>query len=213
MLTMGILLVILIITFVFIMGSGLLFLQMFSQRRTSSKDKLTEQSNVSEKSDNKTRFHWSYIILPLVLLTISIIIVVYFFGKLPDEVAYRFHSDGSPSAWLTRNSIVLWTIIPQLLLALLAVAVAYGTTRIGRMLNQTSTDGINLQTVLVVMSNMVVIPQLILVFAVLNIFSYNAFQVRIGFIWWFILAIIIVSFVLLSIFFVRIIRSTIKLNK
>lgn len=212
MLAMSILLIILVVTFIFILGSGLLFLQLFSRKQTSSKVESAEQTGIPVKSDNKTRFRWSHIILPLVLLIISAVIVIYFYGRLPSEVAYRFHTDGSPSAWLTRNSIILWALIPQLLLALLAVTVAYGTTRISRLFSETSTGVVNINTVLLVMSNMVVIPQLILIFAVLNIFSYNSFQVRIGFMWWFILALIVVSLVLLSIFFVRIIRSNTKLN-
>ena len=81
----------------------------------------------------------------------------------------------------------------RLLLTLLAIVIAYGTTKISDLFNQASEAGIKLDTILMVMSNMVVIPQLILIFAMLNIFSYNSFQTHIGFIWWVSLAIIIVG--------------------
>ena len=198
---MGILLVILVITFIVILGAGLILLKMFSQKQSASPTKQDEPSHPAETSENKIGFRWSYIILPLVILVVSAGIVIYFYGKLPDAVDWRLNSDGSP---VSRNSIIMWAIVPQLLLTLLATIIAYGTTRISHLFDQTS--GITLDTVLFVMSNMVVIPQLILLIAILNIFSYNSYQTRIGSIWWIALAIIIAGAVLLSIFFVRIIR-------
>jgi multidrug transporter EmrE-like cation transporter len=53
------------------------------------------------------------------------------------------------------------------------------------------------------MSNMVVIPQLILLVAMINIFSYNSFQTHVSFVWWISLAVIFTGIILLSIFFVR----------
>ena len=54
-----------------------------------------------------------------------------------------------------------------------------------------------------VMSNVVVIPQLILTFAILRIFSYNSFQTDINFVWWVSLAVILLGIILLSVFFIR----------
>jgi hypothetical protein len=53
------------------------------------------------------------------------------------------------------------------------------------------------------MSNVVIIPQLILTFTMLNIFSYNAYGTRIGFVWWICLAVTLAGIILLSIFFIR----------
>jgi len=50
---------------------------------------------------------------------------------------------------------------------------------------------------------MVVIPQLILLVAMINIFSYNSFQTHVSFVWWISLAVIFTGIILLSIFFVR----------
>jgi uncharacterized membrane protein len=57
------------------------------------------------------------------------------------------------------------------------------------------------------MSNMVVIPQLVLLFTMLNIFRYNSSQTRLTFIWWVGLGIIVIGLVFLGIFFVRAIRK------
>ena len=207
MITMIILLVILVVTFIFILGAGLVFLQVFSPKKAASQTKPDEQRYAAEKSGSKTGVRWSYFVLPVVILLLSVIITIYFYGKLPDNVAYRFSADGSASAWLGRNRIVLWAVVPQLLLTLLAMVITYGTTKISDLFNQASDASIKLDTVLMVMSNMVVIPQLILIIAMLRIFSYNSFQTHIGFVWWVSLAIIIVGIVLLSIFFVRTLRK------
>ena len=202
---MIILLVILVITFIFILGAGLVFLQMFSPKKPASPTKTDENSTTAEKSTSKTGTRWSYFILPVVILLASVVITVYFYGKLPNAVVWRLNSNNSPT--ISRFQIVLWSVVPQLLLTLLAIVIAYGTTKISDLFNQASEAGIKLDTLLMVMCNMVVIPQLILIFAMLNIFSYNAFQTHISFIWWVSLGIIIAGVVLLSIFFIRAIRK------
>jgi len=67
-------------------------------------------------------FHWSYIILPLVILLLSMILIACFYHRLPVEVSYHFRADGSPDRWLSRGAIILWMLLPQLFLTLLAIA-------------------------------------------------------------------------------------------
>ncbi len=63
------------------------------------------------------------------------------------------------------------------------------------------------------MSNMVVIPQLILLVAMINIFSYNSFQTHISFVWWVSLTVIFTGIIFLGIFFVRALQKMAKQNK
>jgi hypothetical protein len=205
MVTMVILLVILVVTFIFILGAGLVFLQMFSPKKPASQTKPDEPPHPAVKSAKKPGIRWSYFILPVAILLISVIITIYFYGKLPDAVVWRLNS--SNSATISRSQLVLWSIVPQLLLALLALVIAYGAAKISDLFNQASDSSIKLDTVLIVMSNMVVIPQLVLIIAMLRIFSYNAFGTQISFIWWVSLAIILAGVVFLSIFFVNLIRK------
>jgi uncharacterized membrane protein len=80
---MIILLVILIITFIFILGAGLVFLKMFSPKKTVSEPQPGEQPQPVEKPETKIRLRWSYFVLPLAILLVSVIITIYFYGKLP----------------------------------------------------------------------------------------------------------------------------------
>ena len=197
------LLVILIVTFIFILGAGLVFLKMFSPKKTAPESESSpgEPPQPAQKSDTKIRLRWSYFVLPLAILLVSVIITVYFYGKLPAQVVWQLNSATSPT--VSRGQIALWAIIPQVLLALLAYLIALGASRIGDLFKEASASGIQLDSILMVMSNVVVIPQLILTFAILRIFSYNSFQTDINFVWWVSLAVILLGIILLSVFFIR----------
>ena len=52
-------------------------------------------------------FRWSYIILPVVILLLSIILVAYFYQRLPAEVGYQFKPDGLPDRAVAATDEVL----------------------------------------------------------------------------------------------------------
>ena len=151
-------------------------------------------------------FHWSYIILPLVILSLSIILTGYFYHQLPTEVAYHFKLDGSPDRWLSREMITVWLLVPQLLLTLVAGAITWGVTKLGILSGQPEGTWIKPEGILSVMGNMVALPQIILCFAMLDIFSYNSYQIHIMPLWVFALIIIGLGGIILGIFFILVIR-------
>ena len=153
-------------------------------------------------------FHWSYIILPLAILCLSIILTAYFYRLLPVEVAYRFKPDGSPApdSWLSRGMITLWLLVPQFLLTLLAGAITWGITKLGILSRQSGSAWIKLKGMLSLMGNMIALPQIILCFAMLDIFSYNSYQLHIMPLWVFTLIIMGLGGIILGIFFILAIR-------
>ena len=152
-------------------------------------------------------YRWRYIVLPITILLLSIILVVVFSGQLDDEVAYRFKSDGSPDGWIGRNAIILWTLLPQLLLTLLAGGITWGIAKLGARINQNMASGIKLERILLLMGNMVTLPQIIICFALFDIFSYNSYQVHIMPVWVFALIIMVLGALVLSVFFIQAIRQ------
>jgi len=152
-------------------------------------------------------FHWSYIILPLVILLLSIVLTAYFYHRLPAEVAYGFKLDGSPDKWLSRGTIILWLLLPQLFLTLLATAITWGITKLGILSKQTEGTPIKPERILSLMGNLVALPQIILCFALADIFSYNSYQTHIMPLWVFVLIIMGLGAVILSIFFIRVMRQ------
>ncbi len=152
-------------------------------------------------------FHWSYIILPLVILLLSIVLTAYFYHLLPAEVAYSFKLNGSPDKWLSRGTIILWLLLPQLFLTLLATAITWGITKLGILSNQTESIRIKPKRILFLMGNLVVLPQIILCFALADIFSYNSYQTHIMPLWVFVLIIMGLGAVILSVFFISVMRQ------
>ncbi len=152
-------------------------------------------------------FHWSYIILPVAILLLSIILTAFFYYRLPLEVAYHFKSDGSPDRWLSRGAIILWLFLPQLFFTLLAGAITWGITKLGALFRQPESTWIKPENILVLMGNMIALPQVILCFAMLDIFSYNSYQIHILPLWVFALIIMGLGGIILGIFFIRAMRQ------
>ncbi len=158
-------------------------------------------------------FHWIYIILPVVILLLSLILTAYFYHRLPGEVAYHFQSDGSPDRWLSRGTTILWTLLPQLLFTLLAGAITWGITRLSALFKQPESTWIKPESILLLMGNMVALPQVILDFAMLRIFIYNSYQIQILPLWVFALIIMGLGGIILGIFFIRAIRQVWRANR
>ncbi len=151
-------------------------------------------------------FRWSYIILPLAILALSIILTGYFYHRLPTEVAYHFKLDGSPDRWLSREMITVCLLVPQLVLTLMAGAVTWGITKLGILSRQEESTWIKPEGMLSLMGNMIGLPQIILCFAMLDIFSYNSYQTHIMPLWVFVLIIMGLGGIILGIFFILAIR-------
>ncbi len=148
-------------------------------------------------------FHWSYIILPVVILLLSIILTAYFYHLLPGEMAYHFESDGSPDRWFSRGAIVLWMLLPQLFLTLLAGGITWGITRLGTLFRHPESTLVKPERILLLMGNMIGLPQIVLCFAMLDVFSYNSYQIHLLPLWVFALIVMGLGGIILGIFFIR----------
>jgi uncharacterized membrane protein len=155
-------------------------------------------------------FRWRYILLPMAILLLSILLSAYFYHLLPSEVAYHFKADGSPDRWLSRNAIIVWTLVPQIILTLVAGGLTWGITRLGIRFSQAKNAKEKSEGILLLIGNMIVLPQVIICFAMLDIFSYNSYQIHIMPLWLFALIIMVLGGITLGIMFIRIIRQTLR---
>ena len=151
-------------------------------------------------SEKHITFRWTYIILPVAILLISVILAVYFYGLLPPEVAYHFQ-DGSPDRWMSRSAIIVWLVVPQFVLVFIGLIISGGTTILSR--RSWQTENTQVRKVLLITGNMVALPQVILAFAMLDIFLYNAYQIHLIPLWIFVLIIMILGGIILGIFFIQ----------
>jgi uncharacterized membrane protein len=160
----------------------------------------TEPERESQENNN---LRWTYIALPAMILLLSLILTAIFYTLLPAEVAYHFRS-GEPDRWLGRSAIVAWLVIPQACCTLLAFAVVSTALLSVRFWSAGATP---LKQVLPVMGNMVALPQVILLFAMLDIFLYNAYQIRLIPVWVFTVIIMALGGIVLVAFFIRTTRQ------
>jgi uncharacterized membrane protein len=152
-------------------------------------------------------FRWSYIIAPLVIFLLSIILSAYFYHLLPAEVAVYFGSDGTPDRWLSRELTMVMALLPQLLLAMVAVAIAWGMTRLVSRFWRPGETKVNLETIISLMGNMIALPQIVFGFAMADIFVYNAYQIHLLPLWVFALIFMVAGGVVIGVFFFRAIRQ------
>ena len=159
------------------------------------------------KKPEKPSFHLSYIILPVAILLLSIILTAFFYHRLPPEVAYNLRGGDFPDKWLSRGAFLAWMLIPQLFLALVAWGITWGITRLGILSRQPEGAVIKPERILSFMGNIIALPQLILAFAMLDIFSYNSYQVNIMPLWVFALIVMGAGAIVLGILFILTIRQ------
>jgi uncharacterized membrane protein len=158
---------------------------------------------VKTDPENKVRFRWIYIVLPVVFLLLSIILAAIMFHTLPTQVAYHFHGD-MPDRWLARSAFISWMIIPQFLFTMLAFATVRITLLGARYLSPESTP---INKLLPVMGNILALPQIILFVAMLQFFLYNAYNTGIFPVWITALIILLAGGIFLAFFFIRTIRQ------
>jgi Na+/melibiose symporter-like transporter len=152
--------------------------------------------------ETKSSLRWTYIILPVSFLLVSLILTAFFYRLLPAEITYRLQGD-IPEKWMGRGALVLWMNLPQVVFFLLSLA----TVRLVLTgAHYWSADETPLNQLLPLMGNMVALPQLILLVVMLNLFLYNAYHVQMMPVWIIVVVIMAAGCIVLGIIFIRIIR-------
>jgi hypothetical protein len=150
-------------------------------------------------SENKAIFHGTYIVLPVVFLFLSLIFIAFFYRLLPSDVAYHFQ-DNSPDKWLSRSAFTAWLVIPQFFFTLLSFVVVRLVLLGARYWPPADTP---LNRLLPVMGNIVALPQVILLFAMLDFLLYNTYQIKLIPLWVVTLIVMILGGIVLAVFFIR----------
>jgi hypothetical protein len=99
-------------------------------------------------------------------------------------------------------------LLLQFLLVLAASAITWGITRMSRSFGQIE-SALKPERLILLMGNMAALPQIVLAFVMLDIFSYNIYGRHLMPIWLFALIDIIAGGIILTILFIR----TIKLSR
>ena len=140
----------------------------------------------------------------MALLVVTLVLIAVFYPRLPEQVAYRFQ-DVSPDKVLSRGAFITWLIIPHLLFTLLAFILVRVVLMSARYWPD---EDAPIRKILPVMGNMAALPQVILTFALLQIFLYNAYQIELLPIWVFALIIMIAGGIVLGAVFFQVFRQS-----
>jgi hypothetical protein len=132
-------------------------------------------------------------------------LAAYFYHLLPAEVAVHFEA-GEPDGWLSRQMVMVLALLPQLLLTLVALALAWLMARLAARSWPKEGTKTNPRTIVALMGNMVALPQIVFGFAMADIFVYNAYQIHLPSLWILALVFMVVGGVVIGVVFTRAIR-------
>jgi len=156
-------------------------------------------------------FRWQYILLPLIFTLLTLLMAVIFYGKLPDQTAYRFLTGGLPAVWTSRAIVVGVVLVIQLLLTLAGWGIVIAAGRAIK-IPQSEEAFIKPENLLNWMGNMMALPQFIVSFVLLDIFSYNVYQVHFMPVWLFVVLVLVIASIGFLGFLVYLVVKAVKQN-
>jgi len=127
---------------------------------------------------------------PVIVFLLSIILFAFFYHLLPTEVAVHFDIDGNPDNWLGPEMTGVTLLAPQLLFLLMALGIAWGVVRLDQRFSWSENGGVGTGRMVSFMGNIMALPQLIILFAMLDILSYNSYQTHILPMWLFLIIVL-----------------------
>ncbi|MFH0942040.1 MAG: hypothetical protein V1823_03345 [Chloroflexota bacterium] len=133
----------------------------------------------------RAAFRPAYIILPALVFLLSAAITAWFYPRLPEELVYRFKPGAATQAHFPRQMAPALMLLPQLLLALPLGGITWGITRLTRAPDEKGNQSLALEKVILLMGNIAALPQLIVCFALADIFSYNSYGRHLMSLWLF----------------------------
>ncbi|HUT96710.1 MAG TPA: DUF1648 domain-containing protein [Dehalococcoidales bacterium] len=151
-------------------------------------------------------FRWSYVAVPLVVLLLLVGLSAYFYHLLPADVAVRFDADGTPQSWLSPMMTMVLALLPQILLTVVALLLAWVTTRLASRFWSREGTRAKPGTIVALMGNMIALPQIVFGFAIADIFVYNAYQIHLPPVWIFAVSFMVGGGIIIGVVFVRAIR-------
>jgi uncharacterized membrane protein len=159
-------------------------------------------------------FRWRYVSLPVLVLAISIILIMVFYSRLPFPVAFHFDAGGAPDEFAIPGLFVFWTLMPQFLLTIGAILVTWAVSWLAKHFLAPENMAVNPKRIMALTGNMVAIPQIILLYAILDIIIYNVYLVRIQpSILVFSLIVLLLGAIVLTVFLVRDVKNVWDSNK
>jgi uncharacterized membrane protein len=153
-------------------------------------------------------FRWSYVAAPISLAIICLIIAVAFVSYLPSPLGFRFNSDGAVRMFMNTYTFIALMIAAQIVCALAAWGIANTIISMGHNAFKTSQPQVSLDAYISLTSNMVLLPQMILAYIMLDAFIYGVWTRHIVSVGLFSILTIVIGSLILIFMFMRLLSHT-----
>jgi len=189
-----------VIALVFLVGLvlGGAGIWLFGRRRTP-----TPRDPAPKPPSTGPSFRLSFIALPGAVALATIVTLVILYPLLPAEIAFRFSSSGEPRGTIGSGLFVGLMIGAQFIVVGLAAAIAFGIVNMARRMIKDSPTAINPGSIIWLMVNMLVLPQLIVAFVALDAAYYAHAETHIMTPWLFSILAIGVGTLMIIVLFAR----------
>ena len=201
---------ILIIGLFFVFGFVLVlavFYFFFKNSPKAGQPAAAQQAEATQTPAKDLKFKWTYIALPAAILLLACILTAIYYPQLTEEVAYRFNIDGTPKSWFSRGAVTSIALIPQFILMPLAAFIALGVIKLSRTSGQL-VSGFSSEKLVVFMCNLVALPQVVIGFVMLDIFSYNVSGSHLMPVWLFVIIAMALAGVILAVFIIQALKRS-----
>lgn len=154
----------------------------------------------------KPGFGYSRIVFPLIVLAASMVLALIFLPQVTGELAFRFTANGNPLNSANRYLVTGFLIGAQVLLVAGGWLNGYFIYRVGASHGTTSLSGVKAAKTAVLSANMVALPQVILAFVLVYVYSFNVSGVHLMPVWLFVVLAMVTGSMIIIYNFVKITR-------
>jgi uncharacterized membrane protein len=140
---------------------------------TTQSKPVGETSKTAKAPPSPFIFRFRYVVAPLILAVFCLVIAIAFVSSLPSPLGFRFSGDGTVLTTTNKYAFIALMLAAQIICALAAWAIAWAIIMMGRHAFQTGQPQIPLDGYISLMSNMILLPQLILAYIMLDAFIYG----------------------------------------
>jgi uncharacterized membrane protein len=157
-------------------------------------------------SEGRLRFRWQFALLPLAILGLTVVLSVFYYPQLPPEVAYNF--SGGDDRYFSRQFALGLLIGLQLILLMPVVVISWGVTRLGMGEDAPVAESrLKVERALLLVTNLIALPQSLACFALADIFSYNIYGMHLLPLWLFGAIVFALGTIFLVVLFLKTIRE------
>jgi uncharacterized membrane protein len=189
-------------------GAGLMWFALRQRRTVVGVVPVAASKAVNDPIGVRLPFRWRYVAVPLAVLCVSAGAAAYFYHSLPTRLMFGYGEDGVGAREAGRDLLIAGLLAAQVVFAFASAAIALVVAKVAERVARGGQAVVRAaESVTSVMSNMVVLPQLILCYLTVDILLFNANETRLPSVLLFTVAVIAIGGAVLGILLLRAIQQ------